>query len=99
MKLLTSMPEPPGTELYSLELSGVTLTPAFAENVTSYMGTTSDTSGTVTAVAKNPSAEIAIAHGGETVESGEVVTWGTDSVTVTVTNGTKSKTYTIAFGG
>ena len=94
-KLLTELPEPPGTELAMLDMAGVTLSPQFAENVTTYTGVKTTTSGVITVAAKNPSAEIAIAHGGETIENGEVVTWGTGTVSVTVTNGEKSKTYTV----
>ncbi len=82
-------------ELSGLTISGVTLSPTFSADVTTYTGTTSTANGIITATVAEGTVEI---KNGETVvTSGNSATWetGENVVTVKVTNGTATKTYTI----
>lgn len=83
--------------LASLVISGVTLSPTFDGDVTSYAATTSDASNTVTATAEDNEATVVIKVNNASHTSGQAATWdsGVNTVVVTVTNGEHSKTYVV----
>lgn len=83
--------------LASLVISGVTLSPTFDGDVTSYAATTSDATNTVTATAEDNEATVEIKVNNSSHTSGQAATWdaGVNTVVVTVTNGEHSKTYVV----
>lgn len=83
--------------LSSLSLGAATLSPAFAPATTTYTATTTSATNTITATATDSNATILIKNGDTTVTNGEAATWaaGENTLTVTVTNGTESKVYTV----
>lgn len=94
---ITSIPEPKGTALSVLKVGTLTLTPAFSSGETGYTASTTNTSDTVTAVAAADQASVVIKNGATTVTNGGAATWasGVNTLTVTVTNGEKSQTYSV----
>ena len=62
-----------------------------------YTATTENATNTITAVATDNNAGIAITVNGNSISSGQSATWesGTNTVIITVTNGNAAKTYTI----
>lgn len=94
---LTTIPEPKGTTLTTLKVGTLALDPPFNGGVTSYTATTSNTTDTVTAEAASDGAQVVIKNGATTVTNGGAATWttGTNTLTVTVTNGEKSQTYSV----
>ena len=66
--------------------------------MTEYAVTTSNATNKVTAVAADEDATIEITLGDTEVENGSQVAWGAgeNTLTVKVTNGNKSTTYTVA---
>ena len=85
-----------GAFLTALGIGNLTLSPAFAQNVTAYTCRTTNATNTITATPANGcSAEIFL--GGEAIESGESVSWesGENTVTITVTKGAATRTYTV----
>lgn len=85
------------TNLASLSIGSVTLTPTFSAAVTSYTATTSNATNTVSAVASSANATVAITVNGTSHTSGSSATWtnGENTVNVVVTNGSSTKTYTV----
>jgi len=83
--------------LSSLTIGALSLTPTFAPGTTAYTATTSNATNTVTAVANAQGATVAITVNGTAIQSGGTATWvsGENTVLVTVTNGTTTKTYTV----
>ena len=75
----------------------MTLSPTFDADVTEYTVTTSNNSNKVTAVAADENATIEISKGIATIENGAQATWdvGENVLTVKVTNGSASRTYTV----
>ena len=73
------------------------LSPEFDADVTEYAVTTSNNSNKVTATASDPNATIEISKGITPVENGSQVTWdvGENVLTIKVTNGSSSTTYTV----
>lgn len=88
---------PPDTTLSSLTIGNLSLTPAFDSDVTSYTVTTSNNQNKVTATATDANATIEIKVGDTTIENESAPTWdsGENILTVTVTNGGESTTYTV----
>lgn len=84
-------------ELTSLNIGGLNLTPAFDPATTAYAVATSNATNKVTAVAADPKATIEIKVGTTAVENGSAVTWasGSNTLTVKVTSGDTTKTYTV----
>ena len=90
--------EVPDATLASLTLGSLTLTPTFDKTKTSYTTTTTDATNTITATATDSqNATVVIKNGSTTITSGNAATWsaGKNTVTVTVTNGTSEKVYTV----
>ena len=84
-------------KLSALSITGVTLTPAFDANITSYTATTTDATNVVTATAAD-SASVTLLVNGSSHTSGEAATWntGTNTVVAIVSkSGYVSRTYTI----
>lgn len=96
--LFTNLPQPSGTGLATMSLGGLSLSPAFRPDVTTYTATKTANSGEVVVGAQSMTAEVAITQGSAEIANGATVTWGTDPITVVVTNGELSKTYTITIG-
>lgn len=88
---------PPDTTLSGLTIGNLTLTPTFDSDVTSYTVTTSNNQNKVTAVATDENATIVIKVGDTEIENESAPTWdaGENILTVTVTNGGESTTYTV----
>ena len=75
----------------------MTLDPTFDSAVVEYTATTTNDADTVTATPTDESAEVQIMLGETEVENGESATWaaGENALTITVTNETASKEYTV----
>lgn len=80
----------------ALSLGSLALTPEFDADVVSYTAATSNATNTIIATATDSEATVAIDVDGTTVASGSAATWasGTNTVTITVTNGSDSRVYT-----
>lgn len=92
------VPETDGAAtLSALAVGPMPLTPTFAAGTTSYALTTTESSLAVTAVPTDEDATVAITCGETTVANGgsAALSAGENVITVTVTNGTSSKTYTV----
>lgn len=87
----------PDASLASLSIGNLTLSPAFSADVTAYTATTTNATNVVNASAKDSSAVISIKNGDTAVENGSSATWseGENTLTVTVTNGSAIKNYTV----
>lgn len=83
--------------LSSLTFGSITLFPAFNSAATEYTATTENATNTITAVAIDNNAGIAITVNGNSISSGQSATWesGTNTVIITVTNGGTIKVYTV----
>ena len=83
--------------LASLTIGSLTLSPAFNKSVFVYEADTTNATNTITAVAMNGEATIAILNGSTPVVNGAAATWaaGENTVTITVTIGEASETYTV----
>ena len=83
--------------LASLAIGSKPLSPAFNKSIFAYTCATTDATNTITAVAKDGEATIVIKNGETTVANGAAATWaaGENTLTVTVTSGTETETYTV----
>ena len=90
-------PEEDNADLASLTIGALTLTPAFDADTTAYTATTTNATNTITAVAEDAEATVAITVNGSAHTSGQAATWeaGENTVVVVVTKGTTAKTYTV----
>lgn len=84
-------------ELNTLTIGNLDLSPAFDGATTAYTAATSNATNKVTAVAADPEATIEIKVGTTEVENGGTATWatGANTLTVKVTSGSTTKTYTV----
>ena len=82
--------------LSALTLGSATLTPAFDPNVTSYSANITDETTTLTATAESSGATVVTKLNGVAF-TGSTVTWteNTDTLTIEVTAGGYTKTYTV----
>ena len=89
--------ETPNAKLSALSFGSLTLSPTFDADTTAYTTATENATNTITATAADENATVVIKNGEATVNSGSQATWadGTNTVTITVTNGTASKVYTV----
>ncbi|MGL4284569.1 MAG: cadherin-like beta sandwich domain-containing protein [Eubacterium aggregans] len=87
----------PDTTLASLSIGSKTLSSAFNKNVIAYTVDTTDATNTITAAASASGATVEIKNGSTAVTSGNAATWvsGANTVTIKVTNGSASQTYTV----
>ena len=84
--------------LASLKIGAKVLSPAFNKSIFAYTCATTDATNTITAVAMNGEAEIAIdLNDGTAVVNGAAATWsaGENTVEITVTIGEVTETYTV----
>ena len=83
--------------LASLKIGSLTLSPTFNKSVMVYTVSTTDATNTITAVAKDGEADIAIKVNDAAHTNGTSATWdaGANEVEVTVTNGAETETYTV----
>lgn len=83
--------------LASLAVGSLTLSPTFNKSVMTYTAATTNTTNTITAVAMDGEAEIEILNGTTAVNNGAAATWasGANTVTINVTSGTETETYTV----
>lgn len=87
----------PDATLSALTIGSLALTPTFDKDVTEYSAATENATNTITATATDAEATVEITVGETTIVSGGSTTWavGENTVTVVVTNGTETKTYTV----
>ena len=90
-------PEEDNADLASLTIGALALAPAFDADTTAYTAATTNATNTITAVAADAGATVAITVNGSAHTSGQAATWedGENTVSIAVTNGTASKTYTV----
>ena len=83
--------------LADLKIGGLTLTPKFDASTESYTVTTTAATNTITAFPESATADIEIKVGATQVTNGGKATWnsGSNTVTVKVTDGEQTKTYTV----
>lgn len=83
--------------LADLKIGGLTLTPKFDTSTESYTVTTTAATNTITAFPESATANIEIKVGTTQVTNGGKATWNSESntVTVKVTDGEQTKTYTV----
>ena len=83
--------------LESLSIGSLTLSPAFNKSVMVYTAATTNATNTITAAAMDGDANIEILNGETSVVNGAAATWadGENVVTIHVTSGTETETYTI----
>lgn len=88
---------PASANLSALTLGSLTLTPAFSGSTTAYTTATTNATNTVTAAAVDSNATIAITNGSTPVTNGQAATWaeGANTLTIVVTSGALTKTYTV----
>ena len=86
-----------GTNLKSLTIGNLELTPEFDPDVTTYTAATTAATNKITAEAEYTDADIEIKNGSTVVANGGSATWsaGENTVTVKVTNDSVDKTYTV----
>jgi hypothetical protein len=95
---LAFTPVPNQAGLASLTIGTLTLSPTFNTSQLYYTAPTTDTTGTISATAVNSgTATIVIKNGSTTVSNGGSATWttGQNTVTVAVTVGAETCTYTV----
>lgn len=90
-------PEADSADLSGLTIGALSLSPAFSADVTAYTAATTNATNKVTATAKDSKATVALTLNGAALENDTAATWqdGENTIVVTVTNGTKTKTYTV----
>lgn len=86
-----------GTNLKSLAIGNLELTPDFDPDVTTYTAATTAATNKITAEAEFSDATILIKNGSTVVANGGSTTWsaGENTVTVKVSNDSEDKTYTV----
>jgi hypothetical protein len=86
-----------GTDLKSLTIGNLELSPEFDPAVTTYTAATTDAKNKITAAAEYADAVIEIKNGSTVVANGKDATWsaGSNTVTVKVSNDSADKTYTV----
>ncbi|MBQ3265063.1 MAG: cadherin-like beta sandwich domain-containing protein [Ruminococcus sp.] len=87
-----------GVSLSALAIGSVSLSPTFDSGTTEYTASTSNATNTITATAADNTAAVAVTVNGNSITNGSSATWATgeNTVVVTVTKGSSSKTYTVA---
>lgn len=80
-----------------LTIGNLSLSPAFDSSVTEYTVTTSNNQNKVTATPTDENATVEINLGVTPIENATAATWdtGENTLTVKVTNGNSTKTYTV----
>lgn len=88
---------PANTKLAALTVGTKNLVPSFDPNVLTYTLATTTASEAITAIVADPDATVAITVEGAAHVNGAAATWdaGVNTVLITVTNGSATKTYTV----
>lgn len=83
--------------LSGLTIGALTLDPTFDPDVTAYTATTTNATNTITATPEDEGSAVTIMNGETPVTNGSAATWvdGSNTVTITVTNGDAEKEYTV----
>ena len=83
--------------LSGLTIGALTLDPTVDADVVSYAANTTNATNTITATPEDESATVTILNGETPVVNGAAATWkdGSNTVTITVKNGTAQKVYTV----
>lgn len=83
--------------LSGLAIGSLTINPPFDGETTAYTVNTINATNTVTVTPADSGAEVSIKNGEAAVKNGEAATWGEgeNTLTVTVKNGTATKTYVV----
>lgn len=83
--------------LSSLTIGELILSPSFSSGTLEYTAATTNASDKITAAATASAATVVIKNGSTTVTSGSAASWaaGENTVTVTVTNGSNTRVYTV----
>lgn len=94
---VADVPAYPDARLASLAIGALTLAPAFNKSIFAYTVTTTNATNTITAVAKDGEATVAIKLNGSAHTNGTAATWaaGANTVEVTVTKDGESEKYTV----
>lgn len=89
--------KPLNADLSGLTIGSLTLNPSFDKDVTEYTASTTNATNKVTATAADETATVEITVGETEIENGSAATWetGDNTVTIKVTDGAVSKTYTV----
>lgn len=89
--------KPLNANLSGLTIGSLSLTPSFDPDTTAYTAAATNATNTVTATAEKADSVISILNGETPVTNGTAATWvnGTNTLTITVTNGSDAKTYTV----
>lgn len=89
--------KPLNADLSGLTIGSLTLSPAFDKDVTEYTAETTNATNKVTATPADETATVEITVGETEIDNGSSATWetGENVVTVKVTDGSVSKTYTV----
>ena len=84
-------------ELAALTIGDLALSPSFNAGIVTYVASTADVSNIITAAPADATATVVIKNGAATVVNEAAATWetGANVVTVTITNGTTVKVYTV----
>ncbi|MDO5560927.1 MAG: cadherin-like beta sandwich domain-containing protein [Oscillospiraceae bacterium] len=87
----------PVVTLSDLKIGSITLTPTFDSAVTSYTGSTTTASNTVTITATDSEAILTITNGETEIESGDTASWssGENTLTIEVESAGQTETYTV----
>lgn len=88
---------PSDAYLSALAVGNKALSPVFNAAIDSYTAATTDATNVINAAAAKAGAVVSISNGGTPVANGAAATWttGANTLTVTVTNGTTTKVYTV----
>lgn len=88
---------PPAVALKSLIVGALELTPAFSQDILEYTAETDNDSDIIVAVPLDAEATVAIDLDNTPVTNGQAATWaaGENTLEITVTNGSATRTYTI----
>lgn len=83
--------------LTSLSMGSLALSPAFNKSIFAYAAATANATNTITAIPKDGDATVEILNGSTPVANGAAATWaaGENIVTINVTSGTETETYTV----
>ncbi len=83
--------------LTSLSIGSLTLSPGFNKSIFAYETTTTNATNTITAIPKDGEATVEILVGETPITNGAAATWvsGENIVTINVTSGTETETYTV----
>ena len=91
------IPSTKSAKLSAMSLGSLVLSPTFDGDVYAYTAATTNATNTINVTAEDPAATISIEANSSPVNNGDAITWntGSNTVEITDTNGSETKTYTI----